>query len=214
MTNVGIIGSGDVGKALSKGFLKYGYQVTIGSDHPEKLSNFKKENQEIETATFDQAAKFGDIVVVCVKGTVAEKIVEKVKQNLSGKTVIDSTNPISDVPPQNGVLKFFTNFEDSLLERLQKIAPDAHFVKSFNIVGAQLMVNPDFGAGARPTMFICGNDKVAKKQVAEIVQKFGFDVEDMGMAESARAIEPLCILWCIPGFLRNEWTHAFKLLKK
>jgi predicted dinucleotide-binding enzyme len=214
MTNVGILGSGDVGKALSKGFLKYGYQVTIGSDHPEKLSNFKKENPGIETATFDQAAKFGDIVVVCVKGTVAEKIVEKVRQNLSGKTVIDSTNPISDVPPQNGVLKFFTNFEDSLLERLQKIAPDAHFVKSFNIVGAQLMVNPDFGAGTRPTMFICGNDKETKKQVSEIVQKFGFDVEDMGMAESARALEPLCILWCIPGFLRNEWTHALKLLKK
>jgi predicted dinucleotide-binding enzyme len=76
------------------------------------------------------------------------------------------------------------------------------------------MVNPDFGEGTRPTMFICGNDKEAKKQVSEIVQKFGFDVEDMGMAESARAIEPLCILWCIPGFLRNEWTHAFKLLKK
>ena len=110
MTNVGIIGSGDVGKALSKGFLKYGYQVTIGSDHPEKISNFKKENPGIETATFDQAAKFGDIVVVCVKGTVAEKIVEKVRQNLSEKTVIDATNPISDVPPQNGVLKFFTNF--------------------------------------------------------------------------------------------------------
>ena len=214
MTKVGILGSGDVGRALSKGFLKYSYEVMIGSDHPEKLAEFKKENPRIETATFDQAAQFGDIIVVCVKGTVAEKIVEKVKRNLSGKTVIDSTNPISDVPPQNGVLKFFTSFEDSLMERLQKIASDAHFVKSFNIVGAPLMVNPDFGAGTRPTMFICGNDKEAKKQVSEIVQKFGFDVEDIGMVESARAIEPLCILWCIPGFLRNEWTHAFKLLKK
>jgi predicted dinucleotide-binding enzyme len=76
------------------------------------------------------------------------------------------------------------------------------------------MVNPDFGTDTKPTMFICGNNVDAKKKVSEILEKFGFEVEDMGMVESARAIEPLCILWCIPGFLRNEWAHAFKFLKK
>jgi predicted dinucleotide-binding enzyme len=214
MVKVGILGSGDVGKVLAKGFLKNGYQVAIGSDHPEKLAEFKRENPEMETATFEQAAQSGDIVVLCVKGTVAEKIVEKVKRHITGKTVIDTTNPIADAPPQNGVLKYFTSLEESLMERLQTIAPDAQFVKAFNSIGSALMVNPEFGDDTKPTMFICGNNDDAKKKVHEILEKFGFEVEDMGKVESARAIEPLCILWCIPGFLRNEWSHAFKLLKK
>jgi 8-hydroxy-5-deazaflavin:NADPH oxidoreductase len=214
MVKVGIIGSGDVGKTLAKGLLMHGYQVAIGSDHAEKLAEFKRENPQIEIATFEQAAQSGDIVVLCVKGTVAEKIIEKVKRHLSGRTVIDTTNPIADAPPQNGVLKFFTNLDESLMERLQKIAPDAQFVKALNSIGSGSMINPDFRDNTKPTMFICGNNDDAKKKVYEILEKFGFEIEDMGKAESARAIEPLCILWCIPGFLRNEWAHAFKLLKK
>ena len=214
MAKVGILGSGDVGKTLAKGFLKHGYQVAIGSDHAEKLAEFKRENPQIETVTFEQAAQSGDIVVLCVKGTVAEKIIEKVKRHLSGKTVIDTTNPIADAPPENGVLKYFTSLEKSLMERLQKIAPDAQFVKAFNSIGSGLMINPDFRDNTKPTMFICGNNDDAKRKVYEILEKFGFEIEDMGKAESARAIEPLCMLWCIPGFLRNEWAHAFKLLKK
>jgi len=214
MAKVGILGSGDVGKALAKGFLRHGYQVVIGSDHLEKLAEFKRENPKIETVTFEQAAQSGDIIVLCVKGTVAEKIVEKVKRHLSGKTIIDSTNPISDAPPENGVLNYFTNLGESLMERLQKIAPDGLFVKAFNSIGSAFMVNPDFGEHTKPTMFICGNNDDAKKKVRGILEKFGFEVEDMGRVESARTIEPLCILWCIPGFLRNEWAHAFKLLKK
>jgi predicted dinucleotide-binding enzyme len=214
MAKVGILGSGDVGKTLAKGFLKHGYQVAIGTDHAEKLAEFKRENPQIETVTFEQAAQSGDIVVLCVKGTIAEKIIEKVKRHLSGKTVIDTTNPIADAPPENGVLKYFTSLEESLVERLQKIAPDAQFVKAFNSIGSGLMINPDFRDNTKPTMFICGNNDDAKKKVYEILEKFGFEIEDMGKAESARAIEPLCMLWCIPGFLRNEWAHAFKLLKK
>jgi predicted dinucleotide-binding enzyme len=214
MAKVGILGSGDVGKTLAKGFLKHGYQVAIGSDHAEKLAEFKRENPQMETVTFEQAAQSGDIVVLCIKGTIAEKIIEKIKRHLSGKTVIDTTNPIADAPPENGVLKFFTSLEESLMERLQKIAPDAQFVKAFNSIGSGLMINPDFRDNTKPTMFICGNNDDAKKKVHEILEKFGFETEDMGKAESARAIEPLCMLWCIPGFLRNEWAHAFKLLKK
>jgi 8-hydroxy-5-deazaflavin:NADPH oxidoreductase len=88
----------------------------------------------------------------------------------------------------------------------------ARFVKAFNFVGSGQMVNPQFGEG-RPTMFICGNYEEAKHTVAIILDQFGWETADMGQAESARAIEPLCILWCIPGFLRNEWSHAFKLLR-
>ncbi|MGZ3778873.1 MAG: NADPH-dependent F420 reductase, partial [Mucilaginibacter sp.] len=126
----------------------------------------------------------------------------------------DTTNPIEPAPPVNGVLKFFTSINQSLMEALQKAFPNANFVKAYNCVGADLMVSPDFGS-IKPTMFICGNSQDAKNEVAEINTLFGFDTEDMGGVEGARAIEPLCLLWCIPGFLRNEWTgHAFKLLRK
>jgi 8-hydroxy-5-deazaflavin:NADPH oxidoreductase len=125
--------------------------------------------------------------------------------------VIDTTNPIAETPPANGVLSFFTDLDESLMERLQREVPDARFVKAFNSVGNARMVDPDF-PGGRPTMFICGNDEAAKGTVTEVLDGFGWDVADMGAAEAARAIEPLCILWCIPGFLRNEWTHAFALL--
>ena len=100
-----------------------------------------------------------------------------------------------------------------LLTFLESEFPKANFVKAFNSIGSAFMVNPDF-KGQKPTMFICGNDEEAKKEVSQILDLFGFEVEDMGKVEAARAIEPLCMLWCIPGFLKNEWTHAFKLLKK
>jgi len=116
------------------------------------------------------------------------------------------------VPPVNGVLQFFTDLNESLMEKLQFQLPEAKLVKAFNCVGNAYMYKPDFPDGP-PTMFICGNDEAAKKIVTEILISFGWEIEDMGKAEAARAIEPLCILWCIPGMIRNQWTHAFKLLK-
>ncbi len=131
---------------------------------------------------------------------------------MSGKTVIDATNPIADAPPVNGVLRLFTSGDDSLMERLQRQAPAARFVKAFSSVGNALMVNPQL-AGGPPTMFICGNDVAAKAEVTTILDQFGWGTEDLGGAEAARAIEPLCVLWCIPGFRQNRWRHAFKLLE-
>lgn len=212
---VAIIGSGMVGEALAAGFLKYGYEVMRASRDPSKLDEWKREaGARASTGTPEEAAEWGDLVVLAVKGKGAESAVELCGiANLNGKTVIDATNPIAETPPINGVLHFFTTFDESLMERLQKKAPDAHFVKCFSCVGSALMVDPDFG-GAKPTMFICGNEQSAKDEVTRILDTFGWETEDMGGVEAARAIEPLCILWCIPGFARNEWSHAFKLLKK
>jgi predicted dinucleotide-binding enzyme len=98
------------------------------------------------------------------------------------------------------------------MERIQKLLPDAKVVKAFNSAGNAFMYKPNF-KGNIPTMFICGNNDESKKTVTGILTSFGWETEDMGTVEAARAIEPLCILWCIPGFIRNQWTHAFKLLK-
>ncbi|XXT20504.1 NAD(P)-binding domain-containing protein [Sorangium sp. So ce429] len=215
MSKVAVLGSGIVGQVLADGFLKHGYSVMRATREPSKLAAWQSDaGPRATVGTFAQAAKFGDLVVLAVKGTAAEQAVELAgPQALAGKTVIDATNPIADEPPVNGVLKFFTGPNESLLERLARRAPDAHFVKAFSSVGSVWMVNPDFG-GVRPTMFICGDDAAAKKQVEGILDTFGWETEDMGSVESARAIEPLCMLWCIPGLQNNRWTHAFKLLKK
>lgn len=211
---IGIVGSGAVGQALANGFLKHGYDVTIGTNDSGKRQELKsKTGDKARVGSFEETAKFGDIVVVAVKGSAAEAAVRAAGiANLTGKTIIDTNNPIADAPPVNGVLQFFTSPNESLMERLQKLAPEARFVKAFSCVGHAVMVNPDF-KGGKPTMFICGNDEGAKREVGEILDRFGFEVADMGMVEAARAIEPLSILWCIPGFRRNSWTHAFKLLQ-
>jgi predicted dinucleotide-binding enzyme len=211
--NVGILGSGDVAKALAKGFMKHGHMVMLGTRTPAKLEDWDWENRKGLAGSFAEAARFGEAIVLAVKGTAASEALQAAGiTNLAGKVVIDATNPISEAPPANGVLHFFTTLEESLMERLQEEFPAARFVKAFNSVGNASMVNPAF-AGGKPTMFICGNDEAAKKTVTGILDQFGWETADMGKAEGARAIEPLCILWCIPGFLRQEWTHAFKLLR-
>jgi predicted dinucleotide-binding enzyme len=209
---IGILGSGDVAKALAIGFIKYGHEVKLGTRAPEKLADWLKKNPKVGTASFADAAAFGEVVVLAVKGTAAlEAARAATATNLSGKVVIDACNPIADEAPANGVLKFFTNHDESLMEQLQREFIHARLVKAFNSVGNTCMVNPQF-KGGKPTMFICGNDEGAKKVVTQILDQFGWETADMGKVEAARAIEPLCMLWCIPGFLRNDWVHAFKLL--
>jgi predicted dinucleotide-binding enzyme len=209
---VGVLGSGDVAKVLASGFLKHGHDVLMGTRSPAKLADWAKQNPKGRIGSFAEAAKFADLAVLAVKGTVAADALRAAgTANLRGKSVIDATNPISDLPPVNGVLRFFTNLDESLMERLQHEFQGAHFVKAFNSVGNACMVNPQF-KGGKPSMFICGNDDAAKKVVTAVLDQFGWETVDMGKAEAARAIEPLCMLWCIPGFLRNDWVHAFKLL--
>lgn len=214
MKKVGILGSGAVAKVLATGFIKHGYEVMMGTRDTNKLADWQKQNPQGKIGSFADTAAFGGIIVLAVKGTVAKDALNLAGiTNLDGKTIIDATNPIEAAPPVNGVLQFFTDLKCSYMEILQKEFPKANFVKAFNSVGSAFMVNPDFG-GVKPSMFICGNNDSAKNEVKEILTKFGWETEDMGKAEAARAIEPLCMLWCIPGFLENKWTHAFKLLKK
>jgi 8-hydroxy-5-deazaflavin:NADPH oxidoreductase len=215
---IGIIGSSEVGQALATAFLSEGYEVMLGTRNTakEEVLKWEQDHPGGLVGTFKETATFGEALVLAVAGSVTQDVIRLAgPENFAGKIVMDTTNPIDPAgpnPPPHGVLKAFTTLEDSLMERTQRLLPDAKLVKVFNSVGNTSMYKPHYPGGT-PTMFICGNDEEAKKTVTDILTTFGWETEDMGSVEGARAIEPLCLLWCIPGFLRNQWTHAFKLLK-
>jgi len=199
---IGVLGSGVVGQSLANGFLNHGYDVMVGTRSPAKLADWKKKaGEKSRVGSFAETATFGELLVLAAKGMAAREMLKLAgSDQLNGKVILDATNPIADAPPEKGVLKYFTSLDLSLMELLQAAFPRARFVKAFSCIGNALMVNPDFG-GITPTMFICGNDPAAKKEAGKILTQFGFEVEDLGGAEAARAIEPLAMLWCIPGLL-------------
>jgi 8-hydroxy-5-deazaflavin:NADPH oxidoreductase len=208
----GVLGSGEVGQALAKGIAADGHEVRIGSRTPAKLVKFSKRTG-IAAGSFAEVAAWGQALVLAVAGTAAVDAIELAgADNLAGKLVIDTTNPIDREPPEDGVLRYFTGPNESLMERLQSAYPGARFVKAFNSVGSGLMVHPILSGGP-PTMFYCGNDAEAKAIVAQLVERLGWEGADMGGAVAARALEPLAQLWCIPGFREDDWTHAFRLLR-
>lgn len=210
--NIGIIGSGIVAQTLAAGFTRHGHVVMLGTRNAAQLGEFATRTPGVRIGSSAEAAAFGEVVVLAVKGGAALQAARDAGAGLDGKPVLDTTNPIADAPPIDGVLPYFTGPQESLMERLQQAHPKAHFVKAFNSVGAARMVDPDFEAG-RPTMFIAGNEASAKAAAAQLLDQLGWEVADMGSAVAARAIEPLAMLWCIPGFRENSWTHAFRLLR-
>lgn len=211
---VGIIGSGIVGQVLAKAFHAEGHNVVLGTRDTSKADVVDFHTATgIPVATFETTAAGAELIVLATRGTASEAAIQLAGvEHFDGKIVIDATNPIADVPPVNGALQYFTAMNESLMERLQRIAPGANFVKAFNSVGNALMYKPNL-AGGPPTMFICGNDAAAKQTVTALLQSFGWEAEDMGGAEVAGSIEALCVLWCARGFTQNKWLHAFKLLK-
>jgi predicted dinucleotide-binding enzyme len=213
---VGVLGSGTVGKTLASGLIKHGYEVTLGTRAPqqEDVASWAATAPGASTGTFRDAANFGDLLILSVLARAVEDVIRLAgRENFRGKVLIDTNNPIKDAPPVDGVLEYFTGPSQSLGEKIQSLLPEAKVVKAFNSVGAALMVNPHFEQGT-PTMFICGNDANAKNQASEIARRFGWEPYDCGSMVAARALEPLCMLWCIPGFTKNEWTHAFKVLTR
>src|SRR2546427_10228523 len=136
---VGVIGSGDVARSLASGFLRHGHEVMMGTRDPAKLKEWAGKNPKGKVGSFGDAAKFGGLVVLAVKGSASSDALRAAgASNLSGKPVIDATNPIADAPPGNGVLKFFTSLDESLMERLQREVWGAEFVKAFYLGGSAL----------------------------------------------------------------------------
>ena len=210
LVRIGILGSGDVGRALAKGFASLGHDVKIGSRDREKLREWAEgAGSHVSTGTFDEVARFGDIIVLATLGVGTEDAIRLAGVDaFDGKVVIDTTNPLDF---SKGAPVLSIGHTDSLGEVIQRLIPKARVVKAFNTVGNALMVNPQLPGGP-PDMFLCGNDDDAKKIVAQICAHFGWGVIDLGGIESARHLEPMCLVWVLHGIRSGSWRHAFKLL--
>ena len=198
---VGVLGSGVVGRTLAEGFLKHGYEVMLGTRDPARgeVPVWLAANPGAKAGTFRETAVFGEIVVLAVMGRVVDEVLDQAgPDHLTGKILIDATNPLADDKPVNGILTFATGPNESLGEKVQGLLPNAHVVKAFNSVGSSLMINPKFEQGT-PTMFLCGNNPEAKQVVSDICVQFGWEPFDCGDIAASRAIEPLCVLWCQIG---------------
>jgi predicted dinucleotide-binding enzyme len=210
---VGVLGSGDVGRVLAKGFADLGHEVKIGTRDPKKLAEWAKSaGPKVSVGSFADAATTGDLIVLATLGAATEEAIRMAgPQNFDGKVVIDTTNPLDfsgGMPP-----KLFVGHSDSLGERIQRVIPKARVVKAFNTVGNPHMVNPKFPSGP-PDMFICGNDDESKKIVTQICKQWGWGVIDIGGIEGSRHLEPMCIVWVLHGVRSGGWNHAFKMLHK
>jgi hypothetical protein len=211
---IGILGTGDVGRVLGAGFAALGHEVMIGSRDPQKAEVkgwLEKAGAKASAGTFAEAAAFGDMAVLATLWTGTENALKLAgPQNLIGKTVIDTTNPLDF---STGAPRLSLGHSDSAGEKVQGWLPQSKVVKAFNHVGNAHFVKPQFPDGP-PTMFICGNDAGAKKTVTGILEGFGWSVIDIGGIEGSRLLEPLAMLWIMYGFRTNTWSHAFKLLRK
>jgi 8-hydroxy-5-deazaflavin:NADPH oxidoreductase len=214
--NIGILGTGDVGRVLGKGLSGLGHGVKIGSrdPHSDKLKQWiDSTGGRGSTGTLAEAAAYGDVVILATLWSGTHNALHLAGEHaLKEKVVIDATNPLSftapGAPPTLALGK-----DDSGGEQVQRWIPEARVVKCFNIVGNSHMVNPTFPGGP-PDMFICGNDEEAKRKVTGLLAELGWPAIDFGGIEASRLLEPLCILWVIYGFRTGTWNHAFKLLRK
>ena len=134
---IGVLGSGDVAKSLAEGFVKHGHQTMVGTRGAAKLAEWQRNESQ---GAGGQLQRVGGIRrgagAGCERIGCGRRFARGGSVNLDGKLVMDACNPIADAPPVNGVLRFFTSLDDSLMERLQREFPKAHFVKAFNSVGA------------------------------------------------------------------------------
>ena len=216
---VGIIGSGPVGQALGLGFTQRvpgrGDEVMIGSREPEseKLAAWKtRAGERAATGTFAQAAAFAELAILATTWSGTEHAIHLAgPENLAGKVLIDTTNPLAHQP--GGPPTLALGHSDSGGEQVQRWLPQTRVVKAFNIVGSAHMINPSFPAGP-PDMFICGNDAEAKATVTRLLTEFGWPVIDIGGIEGSRLLEPLAMLWITYGARTGGWNHAFRLLRK
>jgi predicted dinucleotide-binding enzyme len=198
---IAVLGSGQVGPALARGWTRHGHDVVIGTRQP-AVEGFA-------VAPPAEAVRDADLVVLAVRGSAAVELAGSLAAQLEGRVLVDATNPLD---MSGGGPALFVGTTDSLGEQVQRAAPGARVVKAYNTVGNALMVDPDLPGGP-PTMFIAGDDAEAKDVVAALLRQTGWDVADMGGIAASRWLEAMCMAWVSYGATNGTWGHAFRLLR-
>jgi hypothetical protein len=198
---IGILGSGQVGQALARGYARHGHEVRIGTRQADVA--------DLPTGSPAEVAGEAELVVLAVRGSAAVDLVRSLAGELDGKVLVDATNPLDAAA---GAPRLFVGHTDSLGEQVQRAAPGARVVKAYNTVGNALMVDPRLPGGP-PSMFIGGDDEAAKATVAGLLRDTGWDVVDLGGIEASRWLEPMCMAWVAHGVRTGTWGHAFRLLR-
>lgn len=210
---IAIIGSGDVGQTLAKGLVAVGHKVMIGTRDTSKkdLKWTKKHKDKLQIGSFAEAADFGDIAILAVAWHATENVLAIIRPELSGKIVIDVTNPL--VFPDDGAPQLAVGHNMSAGEIVQQTLSDSHIVKTLNTINYRNMINPSFKKGV-PVMFMCGNNQSAKAHIGDLLAELGWiNIQDVGDIEKSRLLEPLCLLWIEYGVINNTWDHAFSVIE-
>ena len=207
--NVGVFGTGTVGRVIGSRLAELGYGVTIGTrdvdallarTEPDQMGNepfaaWRQKNPKIGIGTFADAAAAGELLVNATNGAGSLEALDAAgEERLDGKVLIDIANPLDSsggMPPS-----LFVSNTDSLGERIQRAFPGVRVVKALNTMNAFVMADPSLVAGGEHTVFISGDDEQAKAQVTEILRSFGWkDVIDLGDITTARGTEMYLPLW-------------------
>jgi hypothetical protein len=203
-----------VGEALGTKFVQLGHQVKMGSrtaNNESAVKWAKSNGPNAWPGTFASAADYAEVVFICLKGEVALDVVRSVGAGLSGKIVVDVSNPLDfskGMPPS-----LFLCNTNSLGEEVQKAVSSAKVVKTLNIVNCEVMVDP--AKGGHPTMLLCGNDSAAKSKVMTLLKSLGWkDIIDLGDITKARGTEMLLPLWLsLMGVIGNP-HFGFKIVRR
>lgn len=194
---IAVLGTGDVGNRLATKLVSLGNEVMMGSrtaKNPKATAWAKATGARASAGTFEDAAKFGEMVFNCTAGAASLEALKLAgKKNLAAKVLVDVANPLDfskGMPPTLTVCN-----TDSLGEQIQRAFPDAKVVKALNTMGNELMVNPGLVPGEHDT-FVCGNDQQAKAKVVEILRAFGWKSPiDLGDITASRGLEMILPVW-------------------
>ena len=199
---IGILGSGAVGRALARGLARHGHELRIGTR--------QEAVEDLPIGSPGDVAAEADLVFLSVLGTAAVDVATGVAEQLRGKVLVDTTNPLDF---SSGGPGLFVGHTDSLGEQVQRAVPEARVVKAYNTVGNALMVDPDLPGGP-PSMFLGGDSEDAKATVTALLEATGWRAVDLGGIEASRCLEPMCIAWVLHGVRTGTWDHAFRLLER
>ena len=210
---IGILGTGMVGETLGTKFVQLGHQVKMGSrtaDNESAAKWAKAAGANASQGTFSDAAAFGEVAFICLKGAVFLDVAKTLGPTaLAGKVLVDVSNPLEF---SDGTMTLSICNTNSLGEQVQKALPSANVVKTLNTVNCGVMVDP--AKGGNPTMFLCGNDPDAKKKVTDLLKTLGWrDIIDLGDITKSRGTETMMHIWMNLFGLFGSPHFGFKVVR-